>query len=436
MKQLDLFAGVGGISLAAEWAGIETVAFCEKEPFAQDILRRRFPGRPIYNDVFDLTKEALENDNIHEVDIVAGGFPCQPFSYAGKRTGTTDDRYLWPEMCRIISEVRPSWVFAENVDGLVSMAQSDGEPILEDETTICTETEMVLETIRKDLEAIGYKSIPVIIPACSIGASHRRYRIFILGYTERGGCCRKSWGGTGQESSNRYIKSEEGIVANTSGKQNRRRKQYRIQPDIGASSQTVADSSGGGCTEAREHSERSTERITGCGSVAHTNIYYPRGLSFGKRQEDSRTTISSEDVVNTTGQRLSEPTRLSSRKTTSTRPQYRSVLGIRETRRGTTESGMGRGPYELSDWLDGWGMNPLDALINFIMAYPQPALMGQEQYSWEPPRVATGVKNRTARLKALGNAVDPLQAFPVLYGIRVIHEFLMEGGNLELEYNL
>lgn len=85
---------------------------------------------------------------------------------------------------------------------------------------------------------------------------------------------------------------------------------------------------------------------------------------------------------------------------------------------------MGGGPYELPDWLDGFGMNPLDALINFISSYPQPALMGQAQHSWEPPRVATGIKHRAPRLRALGNAVDPLQALPVLYGIRVLHEAL------------
>ncbi len=195
MKQLDLFAGIGGITLAAEWAGIETVAFCEKEPFAQSILRKQFPGRPIYSDIFDLTKEVLERDGITGIDIVAGGFPCQPFSNAGKRSGTEDDRYLWPEMCRIIGELRPTWVFAENVDGLVSMAQSGGGIIMEDETTICTEAEMVIETIRKDLEAIRYQSVPVIIPACGVGASHRRYRIFILGFSSEARLCQRGYAG-------------------------------------------------------------------------------------------------------------------------------------------------------------------------------------------------------------------------------------------------
>lgn len=183
MRQLDLFAGIGGLSLAAEWAGITTIAFCEKEPFAQKVLRRRFPGRPIYDDIRDLTKEVLNRDGITGIDLVTGGFPCQPFSHAGKREGTGDDRYLWPEMHRVIGELRPTYVVAENVIGLVSMAQSDWDTVMEDETTIREEAEMVIETIRKDLEDIGYQSVPIIIPACGVGAAHQRYRIFIVGNT-------------------------------------------------------------------------------------------------------------------------------------------------------------------------------------------------------------------------------------------------------------
>lgn len=376
MKQLDLFAGIGGISLAAEWAGIETVAFCEKEPFAQGVLRRRFPGRPIYDDVYTLTREVLENDGITGIDIVAGGFPCQPFSNAGKRTGTADDRYLWPEMYRIIREVRPTWVFAENVDGLVSMAQSGGNLVMEDETTLCTEAEMVIETIRKDLKEIGYQSIPVVIPACGVGASHRRYRIFILGYTERGGCGGQPWGRSGQEFTDGHCELEEGPVADT---------------------EIIRCNVSGEITTSKQGSETI---IT-----------------------DARWTCKSGFILaDTGGTRCKE--RNSS--TIASGARYNSGSHNPLGARGTTQSGVGGSPYELSNWLDGWGMNPLDALINFISSYPQPALMGQEQHAWEPPRVATGVKNRAARLKALGNAVDPLQALPVLYGIRAIHEFLME----------
>lgn len=379
MKQLDLFAGIGGISLAAEWAGIETVAFCEKEPFAQGVLRRQFPGRPIYEDVFHLTREVLENDGITDIDIITGGFPCQPFSHAGKRQGTGDDRYLWPEMCRIIGEVRPTWVLAENVDGLVSMAQSDWELVMEDETTICEEAEMVLETIRKDLENIGYRAIPIVIPACGVGASHRRYRIFILGHTKRSGRSGESRGWSGEEPSDRYCELEKGALANsysigdncqrkysTDGDgQARNQRGQESQHRLGNECQTLADSSSAGCQERYTSTFSSKSR------------YYP-GCSHEGRTN------------------------------------------------GAAQSGMGGSPYELSDWVDGIGMNPLDALINFISSYPQPALMGQEQHAWEPPRVATGVKNRAARLKALGNAVDPLQALPILFGIRVINERLKE----------
>lgn len=344
MKQLDLFAGIGGISLAAHWAGIETVAFCEKEPFAQEVLRRRFPGRPIYEDVFHLTREVLENDGITDIDIIAGGFPCQPFSHAGKRQGTGDDRYLWPEMHRIIGEVRPTWVFAENVDGLVSMAQSDWELVMEDETTICEEAEMVLETIRKDLENIGYRAIPIVIPACGVGASHRRYRILILAHSR----CQL------------YKRSQ----------------------------QQRADE-----VENRQWDADKSER---------PGKTFPMVYSRSSRTKEYSSA-------------------------TKPVPSRFDTQGAHRIRTGwPTQSRLGRSPYELSDWLDGWGMNPLDALINFIASYPQPALMGQDQHDWEPPRMASSVKDRAKRLKALGNAVDPLQALPVLYGIRVLHEFLYQ----------
>ncbi|ELK41262.1 C-5 cytosine-specific DNA methylase [Brevibacillus agri BAB-2500] len=404
MKQLDLFAGISGISLAAEWAGIETVAFCEKEPFAQGVLRRRFPGRPIYDDVFNLTRKVLEHDGVISrercIDIVAGGFPCQPFSHAGKRGGTADDRYLWPEMLRIIGEVRPTWVFAENVDGLVSMAQSDWKLVMEDETTICEEAEMVLETIRKDLEDIGYRAIPIVIPACGVGASHRRYRILIVGNTERSGCQGDQRRRTNEESSYGYCEEQNRVMADATGER---------------------------CSEAREHSGRSKERSSGCSSETLADA---KSWRRGSRRPEQSGQPRESSIIGggsplayprSAGREERDPSAVPSKSGYDTR----SSNPIRAIR--TAQSGMGGSPYEFSDWLDGWGMNPLDALINFISSYPQPALMGQAQHAWEPPRVATGVKNRAARLKALGNAVDPLQALPVLYGIRVIHEWLQGG---------
>lgn len=311
MKSLDLFAGIGGISLAAEWAGIETVAFCEREPFPKKVLAKRFPGRPIYDDVFDLTGEVLERDGIHGIDLVAGGFPCQPFSNAGKRGGTADDRYLWPQMCRIIDEVRPTWVFAENVDGLVSMAQSDSELIMEDETTICEEAEMVIETIRKDLEVIGYRSVPVVVPASAVGAMHRRYRIFIVGYSQRSGRGRQLRGWSDEKPENGYSELESADVAHS----------------------------------------------TGSGRQGQGQPIKPGDTAQDRERETSES------------------------------------LHVRIREERAIKPRMGGSLDEFSAWLDGWDINPLDHLADFIRSYPQPAPMGVPQYEWEPPRVATGVSD-------------------------------------------
>jgi len=159
MTLLDLFSGIGGFSLAASWAGIETVAFCECEPYAVKVLNKNFPGIPVFPDV-----RRLKGADIGAVDIISGGFPCQPFSNAGKRRGKDDDRHLWPEMFRIISEVRPTWVLGENVAGFINMA---------------------LDDVLSDLESIGYETQAFVIPACAVDAPHRRDRVWIVGHAER-----------------------------------------------------------------------------------------------------------------------------------------------------------------------------------------------------------------------------------------------------------
>lgn len=128
MKMLSLFSGVGMIDIAASWAGIETVAFCEIEDYPQKVLKRRFPNVPIYSDVRDLTAERLKADGISKIDIICGGFPCQDVSTAGKRTGFTDSAGnvtrsgLWGEYARLIRELKPRWIVAENVRGLLSIS--------------------------------------------------------------------------------------------------------------------------------------------------------------------------------------------------------------------------------------------------------------------------------------------------------------------------
>ena len=161
MKALSLFSGGGGIDIACDMAGIDTVAFCEWEPYPQSVLKQHWPGRPVYGDIRELTRERLEQDGIDcgTIGIIHGGFPCQPFSIAGEQLGKEDDRYLWPEMFRIITEIRPDWVIGENVANFRRVALDD--------------------TI-SNLESIGYTVRSFIIPACAIGADNRRDRVFIV----------------------------------------------------------------------------------------------------------------------------------------------------------------------------------------------------------------------------------------------------------------
>ena len=168
LKVLDLFSGLGGFSLGLERTGkYKTVAFCEIDKYCTLLLQKHWKGVKIYNDVKKITKEKFKTDGIETPDIITGGFPCQPFSVAGKQKGTSDDRHLWPEMFRIIKAFKPRFVIGENVRGIVNI--QDG---------------VVFETVCTDLESEGYEVQPFNIPAASVGAPHRRERIWIIASLE------------------------------------------------------------------------------------------------------------------------------------------------------------------------------------------------------------------------------------------------------------
>jgi len=199
MRMLDLFSGIGGFSLAAKWVwgeDLEIVAFCEIDPFCQKILRKHWPEVPIIEDIKKVewvvadsgseqclsrasrNMEYNESESVQcsggerqtkeipPINLLTGGFPCQPFSCAGKRAGREDDRFLWPEMLRAIHEVKPRWVVAENVSGILSLDEG-----------------MVFEGVCTELEAEGYEVIPLVIPACAVGAPHRRDRVWIVAHS-------------------------------------------------------------------------------------------------------------------------------------------------------------------------------------------------------------------------------------------------------------
>ena len=169
LKILDLFSGLGGFSLGLERTGhFETVAFCDNDKYSNLLLQKHWKGVKIYNDVKEITKEKLIADGVQLPDIITGGFPCQPFSVAGKQAGTDDDRHLWPVMFRIIQELAPRWVIGENVKGLTNI--QDG---------------VVFETVCSDLEGEGYEVRAFNIPAAGVGAPHRRERIWIVAHAKR-----------------------------------------------------------------------------------------------------------------------------------------------------------------------------------------------------------------------------------------------------------
>ena len=159
MTHGSLFSGIGGVDLAAAWAGWENVFACEIDPFCQKVLKYHFPNSTLYENIRTTDFTIWRG----RIDVLSGGFPCQPFSTAGKRKGTEDDRYLWPEMLRAIREISPRWVVGENVLGIVNWNGG-----------------MVFEQVCADMEAEGYEVQPYVLPACGVGAPHQRNRVWFV----------------------------------------------------------------------------------------------------------------------------------------------------------------------------------------------------------------------------------------------------------------
>jgi DNA (cytosine-5)-methyltransferase 1 len=163
MTHGSLFSGIGGFDLAAEWMGWENLFHCECNDFGQKVLNYYFPNAESFTDITktDFTKYA------NRIDVLTGGFPCQPYSLAGKRIGKEDDRHLWPEMLRAIREIKPTWVVGENVYGLVNWNGG-----------------LVFHEVQADLENQGYEVFPFLLPACGVNAPHQRYRIWFVAYSK------------------------------------------------------------------------------------------------------------------------------------------------------------------------------------------------------------------------------------------------------------
>jgi DNA (cytosine-5)-methyltransferase 1 len=167
MRHGSLFSGIGGFDLAAEWMGWENVFHCEINPFGQRVLKYYWPDAELFTDITKTDFKPYAN----RIDILSGGFPCQPYSTAGKRLGKEDERHLWPEMLRAIREIRPRWIVGENVLGITNWNRG-----------------LVFNEVQADLEVEGYEIIPFILPAVGVNANNIRTRVFFIGYSSGLGC--------------------------------------------------------------------------------------------------------------------------------------------------------------------------------------------------------------------------------------------------------
>lgn len=348
LTHLSLFSGIGGLDLAAEWAGIQTVGQCEWAEYPTKVLEKHWPDVPRWKDIRTLTGESFyERTGRRTVDIISGGFPCQPFSVAGKQRGKEDDRYLWPEMVRVITELRPTWIIGENVAGIVRMALPD---------------------ILSELEACGYRTRTFLIPACAVGARHRRYRVAIVGYSEHNGL----------SSADHRRHSKDRRMAAGKGK----------KPGFIISGKNVQHTNGTGRKELYTTAESDKKRIAG------------RGCDEG-------------NVCNTACDVSYTDNRLRKRPDEKIQPgrdtAYCSGTGKRKR---SAESVLGGVADGISSGVDG----NLDFIINHF-------------WDEEPdiPRIATGIDHRCDRLKCLGNAVVPQQFYPIFQAIADIERGIIHG---------
>jgi DNA (cytosine-5)-methyltransferase 1 len=354
MTHLSLFSGIGGLDLAAEMAGFCTVGQVEIDDYCNRVLEHHWPGVPRWRDVKDVTAETFEQKTGIKpgtLALLSGGFPCQPVSCAGQRKGDTDERWLWDEMLRVICEIRPRWVVAENVRGLLSaQAISDGRKLF--------------GRILRDLAQSGYRVGWLCFGAGDVGAPHKRERVFVMAHSDR-------------EQADQQLRRPE-RPGRCPGQPLAAREKAARPADWQAGDNHAT----GFCPALADPARQLLNRAGGTGPA-------------GRGEFADGSNVADPDVMH--------------------REQCRS-LG-RMGREGEPDQGDGRGqgPTQprLGDFADG--------LPAGLAGYRWPAGPGP-QHPWEPPRIATGVRDRVAKLKALGNAVVPAQAYPIFRAIAEIEK--------------
>lgn len=355
-------SGIDAIAYAALLLDIDVIGQIEIDDFCNKILELRYPGVKRYKDVFD-----VRGDEFGAVDIFAFGDPCQPHSVAGKRQGTADERFIWPELLRIIQTMRPAWILNENVTGSVSNG-------------------VVRDKILQ-LEGEGYRARAYTVPACAVGTPHERERVFIVAHARcpsrqgllcPGGNAIKNRQGNASE-----IKRSGEVCESVGYSESERCARERISVQSRESRQVGVNADWTGEIMAdTENTDRGR-----AGTAEHAG--------WGHSE---------------TGGRNISQTGLQHRPT--------------QSRLGGNVNGLSGRLHEPGGYEDGSGIyEAFETIFTATLGQiPWPAGYGAEQYDYEPPRVATGVKNRTNRLKALGNSIVWQQIFGFLLGIKLIHE--------------
>ena len=393
LKVTSLFSGIGGIDLGLEATGyFKTTLFSEIDPFCQKILKKHWPNVPIIPNVKDINGKEIETD------VLVGGFPCQPFSVAGKRKGKEDERHLWPEMFRIIKEARPSIVIGENVPGIIN-------------------TQMALGQCVSDLESEGYKVQPVVLPACSVNAPHRRYRVFIIAMVDTDNLRLEQYNETQKEEQIRW--AETPSLSRSENVANPNSSSFTSWESRGADREVSSESErlrGG-------KSQRETGKEFGSSSknVANSNSFGHRGWNSQGCSSGGETRIlpgeqEGRETWSET-ERCSESYRndvANSESVISDGGRYRDyskkeeisgkIRGKSSILSNPTASGSQTSPEECFEQK---GTEEADAIA------PYSGTIGdfnpRDNWSVEPNvgRVAHGISDRVDRIKSLGNAVVP-----------------------------
>lgn len=380
MTHLSLFTGIGGLDLAAEAAGFQTVGQCEWADYPTKILERHWSDVPRWRDIRTLTGGSFyERTGLRTVDVISGGFPCQPFSTAGKRRGREDDRYLWPEMLRVIEELRPRWVIGENVAGIINMA---------------------LDTVLSDLERQGYEARAIVLPACSVDAPHRRDRVAIMA----------------NANGERLQNGEQHGILDEAGRAKPQEAVKQRRPASSDSYSQVLEST-------VEHKKEAGR--PGLADRCRTLIPYTDDIRCDLRRHQ-REGIQRENQtrheVDPGGKVIPDPDdRGQPLRRLKHLQEPKGPGGIRgDHDRGTAEHGSGeRRTVEPGM---GGGFDGLSAWMDRVRA-------GWADGTWETgiPRIAVGVPDRVGRLKALGNAVVPAQFYPIFQAIADIERSYTHG---------